>query len=333
MAGLYPLICSPVFKTKIWGGRRLEKYYADRLPADEPVGEAWIVADLKEGSSTIENGTYQGKTLHQAFQDHKASMTGEAWGNVDQFPLLIKLIDANDDLSVQVHPSDADCEQHFPNDAGKDESWIILDAKEDPVLKGFNPDTDLETFEAHFKNDTLLDIIRKVPVKFGDTLRIAPGTIHAMGRGQLVLEIQQPSDSTFRIYDFGRLGSDGKPRETHLEQSRIVLDYEYEEDPLLSPTLTERDYGTHELIVNVPAYRIERAQLKSDIKLNIGNSSFQALIPLDHSLELKFGSEEYTVQPGQTVILPAGIGEVEIKINDSALVVAAGAYNQAIFPE
>ncbi len=212
------LFLSPIFKEMIWGGKRLKSDFGYEIPSDK-TGECWAISAHEHGDCMISSGIYKGKTLSQLWSSNK-----ELFGNLegDKFPLLVKIIDANDDLSIQVHPDDSYAMSHENGSFGKTECWYILDCKEDgDIVIGHNAKNRLELKEMiHEKRWN--ELIRSVPIKKGDFLQIDPGTVHAIKGGTMILETQQNSDITYRVYDYDRL-SNGKPRELHVEKSIDVI--------------------------------------------------------------------------------------------------------------
>ena len=204
------IFLKPLFHNKIWGGRRLAEEYDYDIP-EGSVGECWAISAHPNGDCEVASGAYTGKTLSELWSTHR-----ELFGNAecDRFPLLIKILDAKDDLSVQVHPDDTYAAEHENGSLGKSECWYILDAKENgDIVVGQNASSK-EEFAAMVEQG-----------KAGDFFRIDPGTVHAIRTGTLILETQQSSDITYRVYDYDRLGDDGKPRDLHLAQSLEVIDY------------------------------------------------------------------------------------------------------------
>lgn len=212
------LFLSPVFKQMIWGGDRLGKDWPYQIPGDD-TGECWAVSAHPSGDCTIKNGTFAGQTLSSLWDNHR-----ELFGNIqgDRFPLLVKIIDAKADLSIQVHPDDIYANIHENGSLGKTESWYILDATEDAgLVVGHNARTE-EELKDMIHNAKWNEFIREVPISAGDFIQIDPGTVHAIKGGIMLLETQQNSDITYRVYDYDRL-SNGKPRELHVEKSIDVI--------------------------------------------------------------------------------------------------------------
>ena len=215
------IFLKPLFHNKIWGGRRLAEEYGYDIP-DGSVGECWAISAHSNGDCEVASGPYAGKTLSELWTTHR-ELFGNAEG--DRFPLLIKILDAKDDLSVQVHPDDEYAAEHENGSLGKSECWYILDAKENgDIVVGQNASSK-EEFAAMVEQGKWSELLNYVPIKAGDFFRIDPGTVHAIRTGTLILETQQSSDITYRVYDYDRLGDDGKPRDLHLAQSLEVIDY------------------------------------------------------------------------------------------------------------
>ena len=212
------LFLSPVFKQMIWGGDRLGKDWPYQIPGDD-TGECWAVSAHPSGDCTIKNGTFAGQTLSSLWDNHR-----ELFGNIqgDRFPLLVKIIDAKADLSIQVHPDDIYANIHENGSLGKTESWYILDATEDAgLVVGHNARTE-EELKDMIHNAKWNEFIREVPISAGDFIQIDPGTVHAIKGGIEILETQQNSDITYRVYDYDRL-TNGKPRELHIDKSLEVI--------------------------------------------------------------------------------------------------------------
>lgn len=212
------IFLNPVFKQMLWGGSRLRSRFGYDIPGDD-TGECWAVSAHPNGDCTVRNGVYEGMTLSQLWEKHP-----ELFGNpkTDRFPLLVKIIDAKDDLSIQVHPDDAYAGEHENGSLGKTECWYILDCPEGATLvAGHNAGTREELADM-IHQGRWSELIREIPVKKGDFIQINPGTVHAIKGGMMILETQQNSDITYRVYDYDRL-TGGRPRQLHVEQSIDVI--------------------------------------------------------------------------------------------------------------
>ena len=238
---LYPLLFEPVIKQAIWGGRNLEKY--GRTLPEGIVSESWEVSAHKNGSALIKNGLHQGKNLAELTTELGIQLIGTnaKWAlDRGKFPLLVKLIDANQHLSVQVHPKDDYALQHEGNELGKTEMWVVLHAEPEATLVyGVKAGTNRENFRAGILNGNLEPYLHIIPIKTGDHVCVPAGSLHAIMAGTIIAEIQQNSDTTYRVYDWNRLGNDGKPRPLHVEKALDVIDFSQVEPEIVPPQTIE----------------------------------------------------------------------------------------------
>lgn len=297
------LFLNPVFKQMIWGGSRLKEQFGYEIPGDH-TGECWAVSAHPNGDCTVKEGIYEGKTLSELWASNP-----ELFGNpgLDRFPLLIKIIDAKDDLSIQVHPDDAYAKEHENGSLGKTECWYILDCPPDAALVvGHNART-REELAQMIHEGKWTELIRQIPVKKGDFIQINPGTVHAIKGGMMILETQQNSDITYRVYDYGRL-TDGKPRQLHVEQSIDVI-------TVPAPSAAESvssaadlsKNALHELIA-CDYYKVWKMELEGDI-------SFEQTHPflIVSVIEGQGKVNGRKIQKGDHFILPDGFGKVEMQ--------------------
>lgn len=237
---MYPLKFHPVYKEKIWGGDALARLFGRRLPSNK-VGESWEIAAHPHGQSIVSKGPLAGTPLAELLRSSPREIMGRTpLADDGRFPLLVKLLDCNDWLSVQVHPDDEYARTH-EGDLGKQESWVVLYAAPGAqIVYGLQPGTTRAEFAAAIADNRVEQYLHKVNVKAGDVFSVPAGTVHALGRGVVVAEIQQNSDTVYRVYDWGRLGADGKPRELHVAKALDVIDFT--RAPQLSPrSSTEQD--------------------------------------------------------------------------------------------
>lgn len=237
------IFLEPVFKSMIWGGNKLETEYGYTIPNDK-TGECWAVSAHKNGDCRIKNGEYEGKTLSWLWENHR-ELFGNAEGHV--FPLLIKIIDAKADLSIQVHPDDAYASEQENGALGKTECWYILDSEEDATIVIGHNAKDKDELKDMIYNNRWQELIRVCPVKKGDFFQINPGTVHAIKAGTLILETQQNSDITYRLYDYDRLDQ-GKPRELHIEKSIDVITCPHKDTLAKGEAIYTKTYDLEELI-------------------------------------------------------------------------------------
>ena len=213
---------TPIFHGKIWGGRKLETEFGYEIP-DGPIGECWAISAHPNGDCVVADGAWDGKHLSELWDEHR-----ELFGGVegDRFPLLVKIIDAKDNLSVQVHPDDVYAAEHENGSLGKRECWYVLAADPDTKIVIGQHAHDRAELAAMIDEGRWDDMLNLVPCRAGDFFPIEPGCVHAIQGGTLILETQQSSDVTYRVYDYDRVGDDGKPRELHIQQSLDVVDYD-----------------------------------------------------------------------------------------------------------
>ncbi|MBQ6105786.1 MAG: class I mannose-6-phosphate isomerase [Lachnospiraceae bacterium] len=294
------LFIEPVLKERIWGGTRLNEYGYD-LPSDQ-TGECWAISAHPHGDCVVRNGLYSGKTLSSLWNDHR-----ELFGLPDakEFPLLIKIIDARTDLSVQVHPDDAYAAEHENGAFGKTECWYVLDCKDDAtIVIGHNAKTKEEA-EQLIREGRFRELIREIPVHKGDFFQIEPGVLHAIKGGTLILETQQNSDVTYRVYDYDRL-ENGKPRELHKEQSLAVMKCPFR--PKLGKPVTYR-VGAAQVdhLITCPYYSVEHITLYGSASFTAGKV-FQNISIIDGQGAI----DGVPVRKGDHLIIPAGYGIFEL---------------------
>ena len=228
-----PLVFEPIFMERIWGGRRLETHYGKHLPAGTPIGESWEIVDRPEAQSVVHQGPWRGRTLHDLWQNSRRTVFGEI-PDAPRFPLLIKLLDAEQKLSLQVHPP-AHIAAELRGEP-KTEFWYIADAAPAAELHvGLNRGSSREAFEQAIASGTADDHVHRVPVQTGDAMFLPSGRVHAIGAGNLIVEIQQNSDTTYRVFDWNRTDSEGVPRQLHVEQSMLAIDFDDYEPDLVAP--------------------------------------------------------------------------------------------------
>lgn len=287
----------PAFKDYLWGGKILKQEYSvDNM---DKVAEAWVLSAHKDGQSQVANGKYSGLTFSEAIEKMGKAALGKKAQKFEDFPQLIKLIDAEDNLSVQVHPSDEYALQ-YEGQYGKTEMWYILDAKENAgIYYGFKEEITAEEFEEHIKNNTLTDVLRFVPVKKSECYFIPSGTIHAIGKGLLIAEIQQNSNVTYRVYDYGRVGADGKPRDLHIEKATAVTKLSVAEQNTLGQEEKFFD-GTKELLSSCKYFTVSRIKMNGKAKL-FQESSFIAMLVLSGEGEI----EGQAFEKNDTFFIPA----------------------------
>jgi len=243
---LYPLLFEPVLKDYIWGGRTLEKL-GRTLPPEGPIAESWEIAGHDDGTTVVSNGRFAGQTLTTVQDQLGLDLIGHnnAWAlERNKFPLLIKLLDASRPLSVQVHPGDDYALAHEGNELGKTEMWVVLDAEPGAeLILGVTQGTTPQNFSQAIDAGSLEPLLHHVPVKAGDHICVPAGTLHAILGGILIAEIQQNSNTTYRVYDWNRVGADGRPRPLHIDKSLDVINFAQVEPSLSPPALIGEENG------------------------------------------------------------------------------------------
>ena len=317
----YPLRCRPLLKPKIWGGRGLEAVLGKQLPPGEPVGESWEVADVPQGTSAIAGGPLADMTL-RAVMERFGERLFPGWGAA-QFPLLVKFLDAQDDISIQVHPNARACAERFPDQRSKNETWLIVHV--DPggaVLHGVHHGVALEQIRAHLTDGRITEVMRRIEVQPGDVLHLPAGTLHALLRGVMLLEVQEPSDSTFRVYDHDRLGLNGHPRELHVEQALASLRLNGDAPAVLSPTIRRYPWGERELLIDIAPYRVERLTLRDELSWRAEDGA-DVLVVITGAVELDLAEGRTRLGAGETVIVPPDLDVRLTPIGVAQVVIAS----------
>ncbi len=317
----------PIFKEKIWGGRDLEKIFNKKLPKNKNIGEDWEVSDLKGNRSKVANGYLKGKTLHYVCRLWKEKILGN--NPPDRFPVLIKFIDANQPLSVQVHPSDQYCRRYDPAHTGKKETWIVLGSKKNSeifcgVKKKISKSYLKCMMEKKQGQMCIEKILKTYKIKKRNCVQINPGTLHSLKGGLVVLEVQQPSDATYRVHDYGRVDKNGRLRQIHLRQALDVVQLK-PKNCLIKPALIEKQtWGTEEIITDEPEYKIKRLVVYNSLERKVDTRSFQVLCVIEGNICLEWEKGRVVLLRGDVCIVPAYISKFRIqnlKIRKSEVVI------------
>ncbi len=312
---MYPLKFEPIYKKKIWGGRGLEEKFNRELP-EGLIGESWELAAHKNGESKVVNGALAGKTLMEVVKDKGEDLLGREAKDedYDKFPLLIKILDANDKLSVQVHPGDEYAAKYEDGELGKTEMWYVIDAQKDAKLVyGVKPDVTEEELATSIKEGRLQDNLVEINVKKGDVIHIPTGTVHTIIGGVLIAEIQQNSDTTYRVYDWNRIGKDGKSRELHVDSALDVIEFGVEPKDKVEGLEINNEGYTRRILVACPYFVTEVLDIVSTYKEDTAGESFVILMVLEGEGELSYLDGEIGLESGETLLLPAALGEYEIE--------------------
>lgn len=291
---------TPSCKDYIWGGSRLKKEFNKKSNTDT-IAETWELSCHADGKSFLPSG----ESLFD-FLNANPKAKGTACDKFARFPLLIKLIDADKDLSVQVHPSD-DYALKNENQLGKTEMWYVVDCAEGACLYcGFNRSITAEEYKSAIENNTLCSLLNKVNVKKGDIFFINSGTIHAIGAGNVIAEIQQSSNVTYRVYDYNRKGADGKPRELHVDKACEVTN--------LNADALKHDFGTH--LAQCEYFTVDKLIVNGDAKINADTDSFKSVLVLEGKMSIG----DVIAIKGECIFITAGSGNLDITGNGEALI-------------
>ncbi len=309
---LYPLKFTPILRRLIWGGRRLGTVLHKPIGDASDYAESWEISDYRDSVSVVENGSLAGSTIRELIQWYGPRLLGPALGSRDQFPLLIKYIDAHQDLSVQVHPDDARG-RRLAGDSGKTETWVILEAAPGSLIyAGLQEGVTRSILADAIRSGRVEPLLHRVEAKAGDCILIESGTVHAIGAGVLLAEIQQTSDATFRVYDWGRIGPDGKPRALHIEQALESIDFERGPVEPIAPRIELLPgAGKREFLSRSTYFALERLNVSQRTPMGRADR-FTILMSLAGSFEVKHRAESTRVQFGQTLLLPAELSVCEV---------------------
>mgnify|MGYP000884321584 FL=1 len=309
---LYPLKFHPVYKDYLWGGRNLSRF-GKQLPEGK-VAESWELACHADGMSVVKNGIFEGRTLKSLMDEFGSEITGDLSGNSTDFPLLIKLIDANDKLSVQVHPDDEFARQH-EGDNGKNEMWYILDAKPCArLIYGLKPGVTRTEFEMAVRENRVEECLNYINVKAGDFINIPAGLIHAIGDGIVLAEIQQNSNVTYRVYDYNRKDARGNFRPLHIEKAMQVIDFDTRvKYPYEGLEYENSDKASLKILVANKYFCVELYKISGSIKQNTGYRKFHAYVCTEGRGKIGYGKENVSLDTGETVLIPPVIGEYFIE--------------------
>lgn len=304
---MQPLFLNPVFKERIWGGAVLRSVFEYDIPSDK-TGECWAISAHSNGPSVIENGPFTGKTLDVLWKDHP-----ELFGNPkeDVFPLLTKILDANMDLSVQVHPDDTYAKKHENGELGKTECWYIIDCKEDAdMIFGHNAQTKDELVK-QIDQGNWEHLLRRVKIKPGDFFYVPSGTIHALCEGTLVLETQQSSDTTYRVYDYDRRDDDGNLRELHLEKAIDVTNVPHH-DSGIQPSVEKKEGVSITTFVESEFFSVCKWDIDGNPTFSF-NDKYLLLSVINGEATLSKNGEPYPLKKGIHLILPVNFGPFTIE--------------------
>ncbi|KIX19759.1 mannose-6-phosphate isomerase [Flavobacterium sp. 316] len=306
---LYPLTFNPILKERIWGGTKLQTYL-NKLINSDITGESWEISTVPNDVSVVNSGFLEGKNINDIIALYPEDFLGKSvldrFGN--QFPLLFKFIDAQQDLSIQLHPNDELAKKRH-NSFGKTEMWYVMQADDNArLVVGFKENSNKEEYLAHLENKTLVSILNEMPVKKGDVFFLETGTIHAIGAGIVIAEIQQTSDITYRIYDWDRVDANGNERELHTELALDAINYN------TTQAKVNYELNNNQLnnVVDCDYFKTNILSLKGEVTWNKKRDAFTVLMCTEGHFTLSYEEENYNFKNGDTVLLPASIQGVDM---------------------
>lgn len=318
---LYPLKFTPLFKYRIWGGSKL-KTVLNKEYIEENIGESWEISDVSGVETRVENGFLKGKTLKELTKQFKGDLVGEnVYQNFgEDFPILIKFIDAETPLSIQVHPSNEIAKERHDS-FGKNEMWYVMQADENAeLIVGFDEEINKESYKTHLENNTILDVMHHEFVSKDDTFYIPTGRVHAIGAGVLLAEIQQTSDITYRICDYDRVDAKtGIKRELHNELAIDVIDFKvynsYKTSYELKPNVSNK-------LVHSPYFKTNILSIKGEVKKDYSAiDSFVIYICVEGILAINHKGETYSLSQGETIMLPSSITNLVLNTSDNTKII------------
>jgi mannose-6-phosphate isomerase len=315
---LYPFTFQPIFKERVWGGREIERLYKKKLPAGRPIGESWEISDRPGDASVIANGPLAGKNLRWLMENHRAELLGDAKpAKENRFPLLCKILDAREKLSLQVHPP-----AHKAAELGgepKTEMWFIADAAPGAELfVGLKRGVTRAEFEKRVETGEVAECFHRVIVRAGDAMFLPSGRVHAIGAGLVIFEIQQNSDTTYRVFDWNRVGLDGKPRELHIAQSLASIDFNDFEPALVQSKTTGNEVIVRPL-VDDPLFKVETWKLNPGAHDLLKPKKLQIVAVTRGEVEIKNGVTVVKLSAGQFSLIPASLERTEVLAKSEAM--------------
>jgi mannose-6-phosphate isomerase len=305
---LYPLKFDPIYQYRIWGGRRLANLLTKPLPAKDPIGEAWILSDRNDHSSKITNGKLKGQTINDVYKHSPDQLLGKLAGKFTRFPLLLKFLDCQQVLSVQVHPSDR-LKKYIPQgESGKTEAWVVLETgKEAVIYAGLKPGTTEEKIRASLKESKVADTLASFKPKLGDSVLIKAGTVHTLG-DVVVFEVQENSDVTYRLYDWNRIDEKtGKPRDLQVEEAIACIDFTKTDVKPVDPVIKENSQVLCEELIKNEHFNLWR--LTGEAAFMIGKDATpRVLVCIEGKGEVESENDFYPISKGEVMLLPASVG-------------------------
>jgi len=319
---LYPLTFTPLLKERIWGGRKLEQLFQKALPSAIPIGESWEVSDRPGDASVIAHGLLRGKDLRWVMQHHGEALLGWKPRPQEPFPLLVKILDAREKLSLQVHPPAA--KAAVLDGEPKTEMWYIAEA--DPgaqLFVGLKQGVTRQAFKEKIGNGTVADCFHRLNVCAGDAMFLPSGRVHAIGAGLVIFEIQQNSDTTYRVFDWNRVGPDGKPRALHVAESLESIDFTDFEPGLVSSRGVTLGPVSARLLVDDPLFRVQSMDFEAGANLSLARGRAKVVGVVKGKVRVESGGAPVLLNPGQFCLVPACLSDAGIAAESAATLVVA----------
>ncbi len=311
----YPLLFKPILKDRIWGGKKLATLGKEL--SSESIGESWELSMVENDFSVVENGLYKNETIKTLIDSYPEAILGKSITNQfgKQFPLLFKFLDAKSDLSIQLHPNDELAKKRH-NSFGKTEMWYIMQADENArIILGFKEDSSSEEYLENLNNKTLPSILKEYKVKKGDVFFIETGTIHAIGAGILLAEIQQTSDITYRVYDWDRVDENGNSRELHVDLALEAINYQKQNPEILYNKVENNE----NLLVSCDFFTSNLIPLNGTKEIDNSNDLFYVYICTEGNFEVQFETQTMNFKEGDTILIPAAMQNYVLKGNATLL--------------
>ncbi len=315
---LYPLRFHPIFKERVWGGRKFETLYSKLLPPRVPIGESWEISDRPGDVSVIANGPLAGKDLQWLLAHHPRSLLGSTKAVNGRFPLLIKILDAQEKLSLQVHPP-ANRASELGGEP-KTEMWYVAAAEPDAELYvGLKRGVTRSQFEQKIATGQVADCFHRLAVRNGDAMFLPSGRVHAIGAGLVIFEIQQNSDTTYRVFDWNRLGLDGKPRQLHVSQSLASIDFDDFEPGLLPSRFIASGSAKVRPLVHNPLFDVQACEFSLPATIDLPPHRLQVVAVLTGSIQVRSDDTSVPLLAGQFCLIPAGLAGAVLEAQSHAL--------------
>ncbi len=309
---LYPLTFQPIFKERVWGGDKIHRLYSKKIQQAAPIGESWEISDHADDISVIANGPLAGKNLRWLMENHREELLGSAKDQNGRFPLLVKILDAREKLSLQVHPP-ASVAAKLGGEP-KTEMWFVADAEPSAkIFVGLKQKTSREQFKKKIGDGSVAECFHRIPVKVGDAMFLPSGRVHAVGAGLVLFEIQQNSDTTYRVFDWNRVGLDGKPRELHVNEALASIDFNDFEPSLVQSEFQNKSDAKIRPLVHNPLFTVEQWIFSKSSAAGVVENKMQIIAVLSGTLSVAHDGTNLKLSSGEFCLLPAGLHGVKFR--------------------